>query len=331
MNHLSLNSPLRFQPHLKALVWGGRGLGESLNKPLPTAAAYGESWEISDHDSHSSVVADGPHAGQTLRDLMQRIPDALLGAPRERFPWLVKFLDAHDWLSVQVHPDDRAVAQLWPGEGGKTEAWFILAARPGSRVYAGLMPGVDERALRAALATGRAADCLHSFEPRPGDCLFLPAGTVHAVGGGVLMAEVQQTSDATFRLFDWNRVDANGKSRELHIDKALACIDWDAGPVSPVRVHGYPAGEVGSTALVRCPYFDLDYHHFRESHTLNTGSVLRIALVLHGRGHYDADGVRHDLAVGDTLLFPASIDPVPLVADGALGVLTASMPQSTPP
>ena len=327
MNHPSLNSPLRFHPHLRALVWGGRGLGESLGKPLPTAAAYGESWEISDHPSHSSVVAHGhPFAGWTLRDLMQRIPDALLGAPRERFPWLVKFLDAHDWLSVQVHPDDRAVAHLWPGEGGKTEAWFILAARPGSRVYAGLMPGVDERLMRAALAFGQAADCLHSFEPRPGDCLFLPAGTVHAVGGGVLMAEVQQTSDATFRLFDWNRVDADGTSRELHVEKALACIDWDAGPVSPIRIPGYPAGEAGSTALVRCAYFDLDYHHLRDSHILNTGPAMRIVLVLHGRGHYDADGSRHALAVGDTLLFPAGIDPVPLVPDGALGLLTASLP-----
>ena len=318
-------SPLRFLPNLRPLVWGGRGLSESLGKRLPTGDAYGESWEVSDHDSHSSVVATGPLAGRTLRDLMRDDSAALLGAPREQFPWLVKFLDAHDWLSVQVHPDDRAVVRLWPGEGGKTEAWFILDARPGSRVYAGLLPGVDERALRAALATGKVAECLHSFEPRPGDCLFLPAGTVHAVGGGVLMAEVQQTSNATFRLFDWNRLDADGKSRELHIDKALACIDWETGPVSPVRVPGYPE-QTGDVPLVRCDYFDLDYHCFHQSRSLNTTPAMRVVLVLHGRGHYVADGSRHDVAAGDTLLFPAGIGPVELVPDGALGVLAARLP-----
>jgi mannose-6-phosphate isomerase len=318
-------SPLRFFPNLRALVWGGRGLGESLGKHLPTGDAYGESWEVSDHDSHSSVVATGSLAGRTLRDLMRDDSAALLGTPREQFPWLVKFLDAHDWLSVQVHPDDRAVVRLWPGEGGKTEAWFILDARPGSRVYAGLLPGIDERALRGALATGRVAECLHSFEPRPGDCLFLPAGTVHAVGGGVLMAEVQQTSNATFRLFDWNRIDAHGKARELHIDKALACIDWDAGPVSPVRVPGYP-DQAGEVPLVRCAYFDLDYHCLHHTRPLNTTPAMQVVLVLHGRGHYVADGSRHDLVPGDTLLFPAGMEPMLLVPDGALGLLAARLP-----
>src|SRR5205823_1669577 len=147
--------------------------------------------------------------------------------------------DACDWLSVQGHPDEEAVLRLWPGEGSQTEAWFILAARPGSRVYAGLKTGVDEKQMRAALTAGTVADCLHQWEPRPGDCLFLPAGTVHAVGGGVLMAEVQQTSDATFRLFDWNRRDSAGVARKLHIEEALACIDWNGGPVEPVRASGY--------------------------------------------------------------------------------------------
>ena len=320
-----MSSPLRFISHFRALVWGGRGLGESLGKQLPTGDAYGESWEVSDHDSHPSVIADGPFAGQTLRDLMQRDSAALLGTQRERFPWLVKFLDAHDWLSVQVHPDDTAAVQLWPGEGGKTEAWFILEARPGSRVYAGLLPDIDERALREALTAGHVADCLHSFEPTPGDCLFLPAGTVHAVGGGVLMAEVQETSDATFRLFDWNRVDALGRARELHIDKAIACIDWQAGPVNPIHIPGYPDG-VGEVPLVRCAYFDLDYHCLRDSRILNTMPTMRVVLILHGRGHYDADGSRHGLAPGDTLLFPAGMELVTLEPHGSLGLLTVRMP-----
>ncbi len=260
-----LNAPLRFHPYLRPMVWGGRRLSEPLGKELPTTGPYGESWEISDHASHHSVVREGPHAGRALRELLEREPIALLGEagasypgvgvrdtpshPTGEFPWLVKFLDASDWLSVQVHPDDESAARLWPGERGKTEAWFVLAAEPGSRAYAGLLPGVDEKALRAALATGPegaardrhpVAECLHSFEPRPGDCLFLPAGTVHAVGGGVLIAEVQQTSDATFRLFDWDRKDAQGKARQLHVEESVACINWGAGPVHPVRAEGYP-------------------------------------------------------------------------------------------
>ena len=198
------------------MVWGGRRLGDVLGKTLPSKQAYGESWEISDHILHHSLVAAGPWAGESLRQLMEHERRALLGtaaANHEIFPWLVKFLDANDWLSVQVHPDEVTVQQLLPSEGSKTEAWFVLAANPGSRIYAGLVPGTDETKLRAALQSGTVAKCLHHFEPQAGECIFLPAGTVHAVGGGVLMAEVQQTSDATFRLFDWNRHDAQGRKR----------------------------------------------------------------------------------------------------------------------
>src|SRR5262249_32387283 len=152
---------------------------------------YGESWEVSDHPLHRSIVADGPWAGTSLRQLMEQERGELLGRAAERhavFPWLVKFLDANDWLSVQVHPDEQAVQEMGPGEGSKTEAWFVIDAAPESRIYAGLLPGVDETRLRAALAAGTVTDCLHCFTPQPGDCVFLPAGTVHAVGGGVLMA-----------------------------------------------------------------------------------------------------------------------------------------------
>src|SRR5262249_32311937 len=156
-----VNSPLRFRPYLRPMVWGGRGLAEHLGKTLPTAQAYGEAWEVSDHASHHSVSSDG----RSLRQLMLDESPALLGRPAATFPWLVKFSAAGDWLWVQVHPDAHAVTRLWPGEGGKTETWFVLAARPGSRAYAGLKTGVDEKVLRRALAEGTVADCLHGFEP----------------------------------------------------------------------------------------------------------------------------------------------------------------------
>src|SRR5437867_3147607 len=246
------------------MVWGGRKLADALGKSLPATGSYGESWEVGDHELHRSVVAEGAWAGKTLRQLMEEERPALLGAAAEKhrtFPWLVKFLDCCDWLSVQVHPDEEAVRRLWPGEGSKTEAWFVLDAAPGSRIYAGLLPGVDEAKLRSALRAGTVAECLHQFTPQPGDCVFLPAGTVHAVGGGVLMAEVQQTSDATFRLFDWNRRDAHGKSRQLHIEESIACINWQSGPVRAVHVEGYGAADARPIRqkLVQCRYFLLEY------------------------------------------------------------------------
>jgi mannose-6-phosphate isomerase len=255
------------------------------------------------------------------------------------FPWLVKFLDASDWLSVQVHPDEVSVQTLWPGEGSKTEAWFILDASPGSRIYAGLLPGVGERELRQALTRGTAAECLHSFSPRPGDCLFLQAGTVHAVGGGVLLAEVQQTSDATFRLFDWNRVDATGKSRQLHIDEGLACINWQAGPVQPIQARGYPTPGVGSGQgagvepareehqhLVSCPYFDLSYERHQQPFPLGGKRLLQVLIGLHGQGLLRLPEGEQTLKRGDTILLPASLPEVWCQPQGSLGVLVATLP-----
>jgi mannose-6-phosphate isomerase len=314
------------------MIWGGRGLGTLLGRSLPTAELYGEAWEVSDHASHRSVVRDGPCEGRTLRDLMERDRAPLLGPAANHFstfPWLVKLLDAHDWLSVQVHPNEKDVVQLWPGEGSKTEAWFVLDAAPESRVYAGLLPGVDEKKMRAALAAGTVAELLHSFQPRPGDCLFLPAGTVHAVGGGVLMAEVQQTSDATFRLFDWNRKDAQGKSRKLHVEEALACIDWKSGPVRPVRASGFPPAPGGAPdpvpvrqTLVRCPYFVLEYLRQSEPFVLGGTERLQVLIVLHGRGRLG----KAALNPGDVLVLPAALESMPCEPEGPLGLLLSTLP-----
>jgi mannose-6-phosphate isomerase len=323
-----VNSPLRFRPYLRPMVWGGRGLADVLGVALPTNEAYGEAWLISDHASHHSASAGD---GRTLRQLMSDDPLGLLGEGAAAFPWLVKLIDARDWLSVQVHPDDHSVTRLWPGEGGKTEAWFVLSARPGSRVYAGLKGGVDERALRRALGRGAVADCLHGFEPRAGDCLFLPAGTVHAVGGGVMIAEVQQTSDATFRLFDWGRRDAQGRSRTLHVEQALACIDWTRGSVSPARADGYPQqGDAPAwsvdQSLVRCEYFHLDYVRQSEPFAL-AGGRMKVVVVLHGEGTARVAGAVEPLKAGDAVLLPASLGETWLHPQGGvLGMLVSSLP-----
>ena len=299
-----MDKPLRFVPFLRPLVWGGRRLAETLGKPLPTAEPYGESWEVSDHPLHRSVVATGPHAGTTLRHLMGHHAESLVGpAGGGTFPWLVKFLDANDWLSVQVHPDEQAVRRLLPGEGSKTEAWFILDAAPSSRIYAGLRPGTDEARLLAALAAGTVTECLHSFEPRPGDCVFLPAGTVHAVGGGVLMAEVQQTSDATFRLYDWDRKDAKGNSRPLHVEESMASIHWSRGPVAPVRAEGYGEVRAGQAVgarrqqLVECRYFRLEYVQDSERFACEGDGRLQALIVVRGRGRLETPAGAEALAL----------------------------------
>lgn len=314
---MSLDAPLRFRPHLRAMVWGGRRLADRLGRTLPTAEAFGESWEISDHPLHQSVVDEGPHLGRTLRDLMRTDRDDLLGPAGRRFdvfPWLVKFLDCHDWLSVQVHPNRETVGRLRPGEGSKTEAWFILDVQPGGRVYAGWKPGVDEPALRQALERGVVHELLASFEPRPGDCVFLPAGTVHAVGGGVLMAEIQETSDVTFRLFDWNRVDAEGKRRPLHIDESLASIDWTRGAVEPVRSPQGP--------LVRCDEFHLDAVEVTSPRPL-APDRMHVVVVVAGSGRWD-DG--RTISVGDSWLVPARASVRTMTPSPRLRILDAVLP-----
>jgi mannose-6-phosphate isomerase len=320
------------------MVWGGRRLQEFLRKPLPTNESYGESWEISDHALHHSVVAGGAHQGRSLRELMEHERGPLLGSAargHSKFPWLVKFIDAQDWLSVQVHPDRQAVRSLLPGEEGKTEAWLVLDADPGSRIYAGLLPGTDETRLRTALEKGSVADCLHQFEPRPGDFLFLPAGTVHAVGGGVLMTEVQQTSDATFRLFDWNRRDAHGKGRALHIEQALASIHWDQGPVNPKRIESFrspvkaivrPLGEAGRIPLVDCAHFQIDFRRAQSPFVCGGQESTQVLIMVEGRGHWLLKDCREEAQVGQAWLLPASLPPTEFRPDGVIGFLLCSLP-----
>jgi mannose-6-phosphate isomerase len=306
------------------MVWGGRRLATKLGKILPDDQPYGESWEISDHPLHRSVVAGGPLAGATLRKLMETRREELLGpkSTHTTFPILVKFLDCSDWLSVQVHPDEEAVKKLWPGEGSKTEAWFVLDAEPGSRIYAGLKPGVGNREMRAALQAGTVAECLHSFEPKPGDFVFLFAGTVHAAGGGVLMAEVQETSDATFRLFDWNRRDAQGNARKLHIEEALASIDWDQRPAVPLHVAGFADDELPQLKpLVACPSFELEFVRGTTRICRSYADRPTLIVCLHGEATLQDPSSGQRLTRGQTWLLPASLGKLDIYPQGSVSLL----------
>jgi mannose-6-phosphate isomerase len=325
---MTLAAPLAFRPLLKRALWGGRRLGDVLGKPLGPEPDYAESWEVVDHGTDQSIVAAGPHQGRTLAELLASHGRDLLGRhhPQPRFPLLFKFLDCRDKLSVQVHPNDEQAARLSPPDLGKTEAWVVLAAEPGSLIYAGLKRGFDRAAFERELHRGTADLCLHRFEPKPGDCLFLPAGAVHAPGAGVLMAEIQQSSDVTFRLFDWNRVGTDGRPRALHIEQGLDAINYAFGPANPQTPQ--PTGDPRVARLVECEKFVL------ERITLVGGSLplpgdgaCRILAAIDGAVRLEGfAGPALPLVKGTTALLPAACTGCTIVADGAATVLSAHLP-----
>jgi mannose-6-phosphate isomerase len=313
--------PLRFEPLFRRYLWGGRRLGTVLGKPIGEGADYAESWEVVDHGADQSRVAFGPLTGTTLGELVQERGDELLGKhhPQRQFPLLVKLLDAQQKLSVQVHPNDEQAARLDPPDLGKTEAWVVLAAEPGSRIYSGLKRGFDRPALERELIRGTCELCLHQFEPRVGDCIFLPAGTVHALGAGLMIAEVQQSSDTTYRLFDWNRVSPDGKPRALHIAQALDVIDFQQGPVDPVRP--IPIDRPGVTRLVACDKFVLDRLELSATRAVGEHGRCHILLVLDGAVDLAGDPSGRPLKTGETALLPAAAGPVMLSPLGPRAVV----------
>lgn len=324
--------PLRFEPIFKENLWGGSRLPAFLRRPAPAAGAIGEAWVLSDVDGSPSVVADGPHAGRTLRELLAADARAVLGdAPlvNGRFPLLLKFIDARQELSVQVHPDDARAAAACPGANGKTEAWVILRANPDtSRVYAGFREGVTAADFRAALETKTTPQTLHSFTPTPGDCVFLEAGTVHAIGAELVVFEVQQTCDITYRLYDWDRVDEKTKQpRELHVEQGLACADFSRGPCPPVEnVARLDSVHRSHEFLVHCPYFSLTRSTLHDPYWVGVAGTCRIVVCIEGKGELDCDGTRLPLAVGDVVLVPASAGDAECHPDGTITLLECGIP-----
>jgi mannose-6-phosphate isomerase len=326
MEDMPMLPPLLFEPILRQYVWGGRRLESELGKRLPPGDRFAESWEIVDHGADQSVVAGGPFSGMTLHELVAAHGESLFGAgPRPRqFPLLFKFLDAHQTLSVQVHPNDEQAARLDPPDLGKTEAWVVLAADPGSKIYAGLRSGVDRQQLQQAIDAGGCDTCLHVFEPAVGDCLLIEAGTVHALGAGLLMAEIQQASDTTFRLFDWNRVDRDGRPRQLHIQQALDVIRYARGPVGPQRPQATDRPHV--ERLVACDKFVLDRWRFERAEELKTGGRFHVVSIVDGGVDVATGDVHHSLSRGRTILLPASCERVLLEPQGRAVLLDMYLP-----
>ena len=244
-----ITSPLTFEPIFMERIWGGHRLASLFGKKTPPTATIGESWEIVDRPEAQSVVRSGPFRDRTLNELWSRDRKSFFGdlpdAPR--FPLLIKLLDAHDRLSLQVHPPEKMAADL--GGEPKTEFWYVASAIPGAKLYVGLRESVAPDEVAEAVRAGTVTDLVHNVDVKAGDCMFLPAGRFHGIGAGNVLVEVQQNSDTTYRVYDWNRRDDGGKPRQLHVDQALKAIDFN--DIAPSLTE--PDGEL----LVRNSLFEI--------------------------------------------------------------------------
>jgi len=314
--------PMLFDRLLKEKVWGGRELVQRFALQPEFAGPLGETWELSDYPGEETTVRGGHHAGKSLRSLMEEAPAAMLGSSQPtadgRFPLLVKFLDAADDLSVQIHPPD---GPLSPTGVGKTEAWYILDSKPGSAVICGLRPGTKPETFRAEAGDARVREHLAEIPVAAGDCLLVPAGQTHAIRGGVVLCEIQQTSDVTYRMYDWDRLGLDGQARETHLQQALEVVDYELPPAIPYRAtfgRAHTDGGLQNSVLVSCPYFRLE--------ELRVGGVggdlfgndlAQVLVVLGGHGEISALGGHAEtraLQPGDSMLLPGGLGGVRLAA-----------------
>lgn len=317
--------PFKFQPRLVEKMWGGRKLETVLHKRLPPAKSIGESWELYDFppgvcdgsaDWVSAPIVNGPLAGKTLHWAVEEFGPDLLGSiervgPHGQFPILIKFLDAREDLSVQVHPDEN-YARLHPEAHLKSEAWYVIQNDPGARLLKGLTPGTTRQQFQQAISDGTVERHIQTCPVKPGQCFYLPSGTVHALGGGILVAEVQTPSDTTFRVHDFNRVDpSTGKLRTLHVEQAMQCIDFSGAP-EPEQPRSHVAGfHTTVTRLVTSPYFKMEKVRFAEGvEEAVPYDQPTVWIVLEGSGQISVSGISEPtrFAAGETILLPAAMN-----------------------
>lgn len=290
---MRLDQPLIFRPLYMERIWGGRRLAEKFGRPLPADAPIGESWELVDREDAQSVVEIGPLVGKTLHELWVTLREPIFGsvADSPRFPLLAKILDARETLSVQVHPPASMAAEL-KGEP-KTEMWFLLDSEPDAELFAGFRRGTTRAKFELALEEGRAADLLHRLPVHAGDAIFIPSGRCHAIGAGCFIVEMQQNSDTTYRVFDWNRVGLDGKPRPLHLRESLLSIDFTDHEPSLAQREG--------ESVVKCEYFKVEHWDLEHART-DTSADCPIFTVLSGA--LTCGGLT--FKAGDFFLLPAT-------------------------
>ena len=316
--------PLTFEPRFKDRVWGGRELQRLYAKTLPADLPIGESWEISDRPGDPSVILNGPLAGQDLRWLMVQHGKEVLGDAKPavdgRFPLLCKILDAREKLSLQVHPP---AIKAWELKGEpKTEMWYIADAAPDACLYVGLQHGVTRAEFERKIADGSVADCFHRIPVRAGDAMFLPSGRVHAIGAGLVIFEIQQNSDTTYRVFDWNRVGLDGKPRALHVAQSLASMDFNDFEPQLVATSFAADGPVQKRALVNDPLFNVAAWKLAQGvQAPLPGRKLQIVAVTAGTVTVRQARTVVDLSAGHFCLVPACLDDTTLQAKSAAVLL----------
>lgn len=311
--------PLRFNPVYKDYLWGGTRIPEVFERDVPEGI-YAESWEISTHPDGQTTIANGPLAGKTLAELLPEHKEELLGpvVAGDDFPLLIKLIDARDKLSVQVHPNDDNAAAV--GGQAKTEMWYFLPGTPGAEIYCGLKPGIGKNEFLAAMENKTFADILQTIPAQEGGAVFVRGGTVHAIGSGCLILEIQQNSNTTYRIYDWDRVGADGKERELHIDKAQQVIDWESGADPRCVQNG--------TTIQTCEYFQLDRYEVAEETAFPmSGKSFHALFVAQGTGTIRWSDGEEALAAGQSWLVPAALGDYEIIpADGGITVLTTTIP-----
>lgn len=315
--------PLTFRPIFKDRVWGGRELERLYGKTIPAGLPIGEAWEISDRPGDANVIAIGSLAGKSLRWLMENHAVEILGnakpAAEGRFPLLCKILDAREKLSLQVHPPSSKAAEL-KGEP-KTEMWFIADAAPGASLYVGLKRGVTRAEFEKKISDGSVADCFHRIPVKAGDTMFLPSGRVHAIGDGLVIFEIQQNSDTTYRVFDWNRMGLDGKPREMHVAQSLVSIDFNDFEPKLVETAFAQDGQIQKRSLVKDPLFNVDAWKLDAgAGGLLKSKKLQIVAATSGAVEIKSGSTSVTLAAGDFSLIPASLEQTEVLAksDAAL-------------
>lgn len=318
--------PFRFTPILKSLIWGGNKIAPY--KGMETFMSnIGESWELSGVAGDESVVAEGEYAGRTLPQLIAKLKEKLVGRKvyerfGEEFPLLVKFIDARDDLSIQVHPNDE-LPQARHGKHGKTEMWYVVDAAEGAHLKSGFSQRITSAEYEQRVADNTITDVLCDYAVRPGDLFFLPAGRVHAICAGSFVAEIQQTSDVTYRIYDYGRTGKDGKPRELHTELAREAIDYTVLP--DYRSH-YVSAKNRETELVACPYFTTSFYDLDapDEKDLSQLDSFLVVMCLSGSGVLtDDEDNETPVRQGETLLVPAAARSIRFVPEGAMKILTS--------
>ncbi|NOZ23739.1 MAG: mannose-6-phosphate isomerase [Planctomycetes bacterium] len=321
--------PFKLSDVFHEKIWGGQRLRSVCGKNLPRGKKIGESWEVCDYQTEVNVVREGAYEGSTIRKLLQAMPEDILGPAVARkygptLPLLFKFIDANDVISVQVHPDDQHAATQHHEDYGKAEGWYVVYAEPGAKLILGLKADTTRKEFERCIENDEVEKCLNWISVKKGDAIFLPPGTVHAIGPGIIIAEIQETSDLTCRLYDWDRMAEEGRPRPLHVEEALSMVDFavnHTGKEKPKKIGK------DRLRLIECDKFVYEKLEVRKG-PINVGGTgsFEILSAIRGRGVLTWPGGETPMALGETVLLPACIHPCSLRSDEDMEILRSYCP-----